>query len=347
MVTTAAVHTSVPGLDDGLPQNLSVSILIPTHNRCDILVRSIESLRQLTIPPLTKVELVVVANGCTDDTVAKVEALQEAMPFSTRWVQEPKLGLNHARNRAVAEAKGNIIAFLDDDVWVEQGWLEGLLSVFNTKPADIVIGPVVLWWDAVEKPAWMDRRSEHLLSCLHYGPKAFELKQAGQGIGANMAMRREVIERVGLFKSGMDRMGDEILSGGDTDFLARALALGERMFYAPQAEIKHWVAPVRITMAYLHAAAYGNGLARPFLLPELSRGAALWIVLKAGLRAAGLRILEMLAMVCCCRKARIHHHIRRMMSWGNVVGAWRRGIRGKEDMKKKSSKSVRTLEATL
>src|SRR5215213_8586848 len=104
---------------------LSVSILIPTHNRRDVLVRTIESLRQLRVPPGVEVELVVVANACTDDTVAMVNCEAASMRIPISCVVEPEPGLSIARNRCIAQARHEILAFLDDDVWVEPGWLEG------------------------------------------------------------------------------------------------------------------------------------------------------------------------------------------------------------------------------
>src|SRR5579863_3364978 len=146
----------------------SVSILIPTHNRSAILLRALESLRAVQVPPQTTVELLVIANGCTDRTRAAVDGIAAQMPFPTRVLDEPELGLNRARNRGLGAARGSIVAFLDDDVWVEPGWLAGLLEIFATRPADLVAGVVNLWWEAVPRPEWMTTRSEHLLSCVNY-----------------------------------------------------------------------------------------------------------------------------------------------------------------------------------
>ena len=306
---------------------LFISILIPTHNRCDILLRTMESLRGLRIPGDVRAELVVVANACADATVIRVQAAAAETPFAVRCVVEPRLGLSHARNCAISESKGEIIAFLDDDVWVDENWLSGLVNVYRQAPADIVAGPVALWWEALKKPDWLGEPAERLLSCMHSGDNVIELNRPGQCVGANFSMRRRLIEEIGPFRPGLGRVGDLLFCGEETEFLTRALNAGKRMFYAPQAQVRHWVAPERATLAYLHKAAYGSGLARPYLAPALSPGGAMGIGLKYGFRAAAYGVLELLAWAAQCRRARVNHHIRRMTCWGNVVGAWRRARR--------------------
>ncbi len=300
-----------------------VSILIPTHNRRDLLLRALESLRHIIIPPDTTVELLIIANGCSDDTVASVSQIAPTMPFQTRCVIEPNLSLTHARNRAMAEAASDIFAFLDDDVWVEKNWLVGILDVFHSRPADIVAGPVELWWEAVERPAWLSKRSANLLSCVYHGEKIMELKKPGLALGANFAVRRTVYQSIGNF-ANLGRRGNEIIGGEETEFIARALAAGHRMFYAPDATIKHWVAPKRITLQYLSAAAYGNGLARSFIPFNPARRSVTFYVTENAYRVAVYTYLEFCARFWHLRGAAIDYRIRRMTSYGVIVGAFRR-----------------------
>ena len=305
-----------------------VSILIPTHNRSAVLLRTLESLRAMDLPPqfTDRLEVVIVANACTDQTVADVARVSQTMPFPVRCVEEPAVGANPARNRAIAEARGEIFAFLDDDVWVEKAWLTGLLEVFDSQPADLIAGTVNLWWEVVRRPEWMDTRSEHLLSCVNYGHDIIELFKPGQAVGANMAFRRRVVDKVGGFTIGLDRIGDVPLSGGDTDFLARALDAGFRMFYAPRAVVKHWVAPRRISIEYLSAVAYGNGLARAFLRKDFSSWTAFRLIVEHCFRVFAYFMMEPVFRIVGHKKAYIHERIRRKTSRGNIIGTWRRWL---------------------
>jgi GT2 family glycosyltransferase len=247
----------------------SVSILIPTHDRSEILGRSLESLRELRRPSGTELEAVVVANACTDGTEEAVRGKAESFPFPLRLVPEPEPGLNVARNTGARAARGEVLAYLDDDAFVEPGWLAGLLRAFGEYPADLVAGKVVLWWEAIERPAWSSPAVERLLSRLDLGPEVVELPRPGLLMGANFAVRREVLERLGGFVSGLDRAGKDLLSGGDTELAVRAHREGYRLFYAPRMCARHWVAPSRLSRTYLCRLARARGRTRVLLAERL------------------------------------------------------------------------------
>jgi glucosyl-dolichyl phosphate glucuronosyltransferase len=248
-----------------------VSILIPTHNRCGILARALESLSSIHVPPGVEAELIVVANACSDQTEAVVAAAAPGMPMPTRCVVEPKAGLNVARNCAAEEATGDILAYLDDDVWVDRDWLNGLVAVYESQPAGVVGGRVLLWWEAVEPPDWMCKEFETMLGGSDHGDQVFELTAASGRVGmlgANFSFTRETWIEVGRFLPGLDRTGGSLLGGGETEFLWRARAKGIRFFYAPLASVKHWVAPQRTGARYLHRLAFDYGRTAVFMSPE-------------------------------------------------------------------------------
>lgn len=247
-----------------------VSILIPTHNRAPILKRTLESLTVLEAPQGIEVELIVVPNACTDDTLQVIGRMQSSLAFPTRCIEEPEASLNVARNRCLAEAKGEILAFLDDDVWVEREWLKSLIETYKREPADLLAGRVTLWWEAVSEPSWSSLSVEQLLSRLDYGERIIELEKA-KVAGANFSFKREVVERIGGFAAGLDRAGEDLLSGGDTEFAARALASGFRLFYAPNMAVRHWIPPHRMSVQYLSKLARSRGRTRVALAAK--RGA--------------------------------------------------------------------------
>ena len=158
------------------------SILIPTHNRAEILRRTLSSLAAVTVPSGVDAEVVVVANGCTDRTEAVVDEIAAQMPFPTRCIPEPQLGLNVARNRAIREARheSQVLVFLDDDVALDQQWLVALKEAFETTPADVVAGKLTLWWEAVTRPEWMtpemEARSASLISAIKWWNQVMNLR---------------------------------------------------------------------------------------------------------------------------------------------------------------------------
>ncbi len=312
-----------------LRQPRLISILVPTHNRCDVLLRMLESLRGLEIPAGFQCELVVVANACTDGTVRCVKNWGLNAPFEVRVVEETCVGLGHARNRSLAEARGEILILTDDDIRVDPFWLSGLLEVFNTTAADIVAGRVELWWESVAKPSWLTYRTAHLLSCVDYGNHVKELFSGGQAISCNLAFRRCVLANVPAFRTDLGRSGKGLTGGEETEFLTRALAAGHRMFYAPRGLVHHWVAPYRISRNYLGEVAFGNGVARVWMKKPFTKRSAIAEILEQGNRVAVYSIGELLSLLIGDKTNAMNHFVRRMTSAGALAGVRQRLAAGK------------------
>ena len=97
---------------------MHVTVAICTWNRCDLLEQTLRRLTEVVVPPHVTRDVVVVNNNCTDRTTEVASAFQDAL--SLRVVFEPTPGLSNARNRALAEARGDYIAWIDDDVLVDR-----------------------------------------------------------------------------------------------------------------------------------------------------------------------------------------------------------------------------------
>lgn len=240
--------------------------------------------------------------------------------MTVRCVQENVASLNRARNRGVEEARAEILALLDDDVWVEEDWLKGLLTPLRRHPADLLAGRVSLLWESSPPPNWVSARVERLLSRLEHGDQIRELKQASQVVGANFAFRREVFERLGGFLPGLDRSGADLLSGGDTEFVSRALASGFRMFYAPEMAVKHRIPPYRTSLTYLCELARSRGRTRVAL--AASRGAFTPItLLRRGLAQVVVGGLgELKAQAGGNRTRAVESRLIRMRGEGTLIG---------------------------
>ena len=301
----------------------NISILIPTHNRSEILSRTMKSLSEIRIPVQAEVEVIVVANACTDDTEELVSSIAPEMPMPTRCVVEAEAGLNAARNRAAMEARGDILAYLDDDVWVDPDWLVGLCEVYDSEPADIVGGRVLLWWDAVSPPTWMCKDFETMLSGSDHGEDVFEVPSKGMFcmLGANFSFSRETLAKVGSFRPGLDRTGKSLLAGGETEFLLRAREAGLRMFYAPRACVKHWVAPHRIESKYLHRLAFDAGRTGVFLTQPKPKWK--WVPTVLGRPFRGLVGLggEMLARLSGNESVALSRRLGAVQCLGRAAGA--------------------------
>lgn len=301
-----------------------ISILIPTHNRVEQLQRTLDSIAKQVVNDPELVEVVVVANGCSDTTISDVEARIADFPFILRIVDEQVLGLPSARNRAVAEAKHGILAFLDDDVILLDGYIASLFDVYSNYPADMAGGRTELLWEAVQRPDWFPDSLLNLLSCKDHGDEVIELKSPVDALGANFSFRRHVVDAIGLFRLGLGRSGKLLLGGEETEFLTRALNRNFRLFYAPGCHLKHWVAPNRPTPEYLSGVANGTAMSYIFFRPRLTP----WWVLKASAYHSA-QIMKYACLQFCHwiggnKGRRIENYVHRRRHQGYLAGIWLR-----------------------
>lgn len=304
-----------------------VSLLVPSHNRRELLALTLSSVRELQIPDDAEIELIVVANACTDGTAAMVEAAAERMPIPTRCVVEARPGSSRARNRAAAEARGDLLAYIDDDVLLDPGWLRAHLEVFATRPADIVGGPIRLWWQDVERPPWFSRDLDAVLAMKDHGDQVIELRRYSDALTANLVCRRAVFERMGGFRLDLERRGTSMGSSEDIDFLRRALETGFRLFYAPAAAVQHWVDPRRISSRYLCGTAFGVGSARVFMIKRVRPRRLLRSVAGHVWLAVVSLALEWVAALRADRRTMMRHRIRKWTALGGLRGWCRRATR--------------------
>lgn len=298
----------------------SVSILIPTHNRVSILRRTLESLTKISVPADLTVECIVVANACTDDTVALTQSFIPLFDFPLSCVEEATPGLNVARNTALNRATGDILAYLDDDVWVDEKWLGGLVETFTDYPADIVGGRVVLWWEEVRTPKWVTAAVTSALSASDHGDAVLEYDGHGyRALGANVAFRRSVFERVGPFRPGLDRTGALLLGGGEIDQIRRALDVGCRLFYSPNALVKHWVSAERATKPHLRSRQFWAGISSSYAFPAITASTAFEVLGVGSAKLAAHAALDLAHLLSGNEGKSMDHRL----MWAHYAGSIR------------------------
>jgi GT2 family glycosyltransferase len=211
-------------------QNLQVSIAICTRNRTDDLKDCLDALMRL---PDRGQEIIVVDNApSTNDTKNLV-----AKYPSVRYVLEERKGLDIARNRAIAEALNDIVAFTDDDALVDVHWLDAMVRHFKE--------PSVMCVTGMTMPLELETEAQEAFE--NYNPfgKGFSKKDfsiskhdplnvGNIGAGANMALRKTCIIETGWFDEALDA-GTLTQAGGDHEFFARVLLAGYRIVYDPEA----------------------------------------------------------------------------------------------------------------
>jgi glycosyltransferase involved in cell wall biosynthesis len=231
---------------------MKVSVILCTYNRSRSLLVALESLAAQVLPETIDWEILVVDNNSRDQTREVVEdfCLRHAPHF--RYVFEPQQGLCYARNAGIREARGEVVAFVDDDVTVDPKWLYSLTSALISGQW-AGTGGRILPAQNVALPAWLAPNGPHnmlgiLCAYFDLGDEPLELDRAPYG--ANMAFRKQMFEKYGTFRTDLDRCGGNTMSNGDTEFGRRLMKGGERLRYEPSAIVRHPVPENRVTKKY-------------------------------------------------------------------------------------------------
>lgn len=208
---------------------MDIALIVCTRNRCRKLHQCLAHVGQIAFQG--EWELVVVDNGSDDETSEVIMDFAAEAPFSVRLVREPRPGLAIARNTGLAHARGDIIAFTDDDCYPERDYLDQIWRIFMD-PAIGYIGGRVLLYDSEDAAVTIraDTRERR------FPPRSFI--RTGSFHGANMAFRRSVAEAIQGFDPSFGA-GMPLASAEDTDFFARASAAGFLGGYFPAPVVYH------------------------------------------------------------------------------------------------------------
>jgi glycosyltransferase involved in cell wall biosynthesis len=218
----------------------SLSVAICTRNRVATLNRCLDSI--LPLQQKYGFELLVIDNAPCDEATARLVKKFSAV----RYVLEQRPGLDFARNRAWKDATGELIAYLDDDVVVDSGWLAGLQEAWDENPDAAAFTGLVM-------PMRLDTTAQVLFEKRNGFRRGFDKNRFGRelpgnslypcgagifGAGCNMAFRREVLCDIGGFDEALDT-GVPLPGGGDLDIFYRIIRAGHVLVYEPSYMVFH------------------------------------------------------------------------------------------------------------
>jgi glycosyltransferase involved in cell wall biosynthesis len=234
-------------------RHLGVSVVVCTHRRPDHLTALLASLAGLEPAPA---EVIIVDNAPGEE-----DCRDQVLAAGFRYVREDRRGLDNARNAGARAARGEILAFTDDDCVLPAAWLAPLDELFAHEGVAAVSGPAFPYRLDTPSQIRMERQASlarGLRRVVYDFQEISPLHASGIGVGANMAIRREHLIALGPepFPPELDA-GTASESGGDMYALAKLLLAGHRIVYEPRSFVFH---QHRSDAASLRRAVFGYGV---------------------------------------------------------------------------------------
>jgi glucosyl-dolichyl phosphate glucuronosyltransferase len=255
---------------------VQLSVILCTYNRCQKLAKALESIAASVLPGSCDWEVLVVDNNSKDQTRELIEAFVRQHPDRFRYVFEPQQGKSNALNRGIVEAKGETLAFVDDDVTVEPAWLQNLTAPLQNR-SWVGAGGRICAPGNVALPPWIGLEGNHSLagSLALFDRGASPRQLTDPPYGTNMAFRREMFEKYGIFRTDLGPCPGSEIRGEDTEFCVRLMKAGERLLYQPSAVVYHEVPENRLQKKYFLAWYFDYG--RAFVRTKDSKANLGWI----------------------------------------------------------------------
>jgi glucosyl-dolichyl phosphate glucuronosyltransferase len=228
-----------------------ISILIPTQGRIDQLRRLLHGLSRLDGRENVEHEIIVCNNAQDDVKVRSVEAMVKyyVAKEPKRWqlAREPLPGKSRALNKIIPLSRGQILGFLDDDVEVNSLWLQATCNFFSHHPFDVMQGSILVPPEMAGDEKFLKLLNRYRTICYYHKP-GMEVREIRTLNAANIAFRRELLEKTGLFdeRIGPGQSGTSM----DVEFGERVLSKGRRIGYEPSSIVYHEVDWNRLTEDY-------------------------------------------------------------------------------------------------
>lgn len=245
---------------------IRLDVIVPTYNRCEMLGRTLDSLRNAPVPSGLAVQVTVVDNNSKDKTRQAVDEWAAKFGGRLNYVFEGKQGRSSALNAGIRATTGDLVGMIDDDEEIDAGWYARVFNAFSAGDIDFVGGPYVPNWGAVP-PSWLPRSYAGVIGWIDGGDKviAYGADYPGILMGGNAVLTRSILDKVGLYLTSLSRTGKRLLAGEDEDMYQRLLAAKARGFYLPDLIIYHYIPPERLTKKYFRKWCFWRGVSRGML----------------------------------------------------------------------------------
>lgn len=227
-----------------------ITVALCTHNHADRLAQTLADLAHVQ-HPRQPWEFLVIDNASSDGTPGLLAAMGwRPAGVEIRVVREEKLGLSNARNRALQEARGDYLLFMDDDETPDPAWLTAYEQAMLAHQPDALGGRIEVLFEDGARPAWLQDELLGFLGKLDHGESRWLTESTTPIFGGNFAFRRKVFERIGNFDARLGRQGTANIGGEDTEIYRRLLEHNCRVRWVPEAIIQHRIQTPKLRRSY-------------------------------------------------------------------------------------------------
>jgi glycosyltransferase involved in cell wall biosynthesis len=242
------------------PQTTLITVAMCTHNHADRLPRTLADLGKLA-SPTRRWELLLVDNNSTDSTSALLaDTSWRPSGIPVRIVREEHLGLSNARNRAIKEAQGKYLLFIDDDETPDTQWLTAYEHAMLEYTPDALGGRINVLFEHGDRPPWLQDELLGFLGYLDHGEGCWLSEPDTPFYGGNFAVRVDIFSEVGDFNADLGRMGQVNTGGEDTEFYRRLVASNYKVRWVPGAIINHRIRADKLWRSYFLDLHYRQGM---------------------------------------------------------------------------------------
>ena len=258
--------SQVAGQSLGSPKARGVTVILCCHNSSANLPRTIEHLATQVVRENVPWEVLVVDNASTDGTTSLARELwprQSPVPFKV--VQEPQLGLAHARARGIAEARYELLTFVDDDNWLCPNWIQTAYQVMWDHPEVGALGGIIEPEFETSCPTWFGPVA-YLYATGPTGEPSGDVTEMHMLCGAGLTVRHSALTDVrakGFRSVSVGRRGASLAAGEDSELTYSLRLAGWRLWIDPTLRMKHFLPERRLRWEYARRLAYWSAYATP------------------------------------------------------------------------------------
>jgi len=235
---------------------MKLSVIICCYNSQSRLPDTLDHILKCRIATGTVVEVILVDNCCTDNTVSLANSIWANSEIILKTVSEKRPGLIFARQRGIQAASGEILIFVDDDNWLGAHYFEQLVSMFENMPTVGIIGGLGTATADTPLPSWFPTYQNYYA----VSHASCQSKMLNTVVGAGMAVRVRVLEDIkaaGFESQLVGRSATKLSSGEDSELCYQARLLNWRVYFCAELQFEHYLPSERLKDEYLKRLLFG------------------------------------------------------------------------------------------